>query len=186
MVEIKEIYKRIKKIYNIYFLKADLLLSIAISLTVILVLRSIWSYDMTEQWLSTNKNTIYSLIATISGTLLGFVITGVSIIIAFSGTSSEKYQFLRKNKVYPQVFKIFFSTIKYLAISTVLPVVGIIIDESWKTPSFISRYLHIESLDILIFYSVIIVVSASVSRIYRCLWILENIVELIISDEVKS
>jgi len=105
----------IKKLYNRNFLIAEFLLSIVIALFGILLITSVLTSETILNWISLNKKDIYPLIATIAGTLLGFIITGVSIIFAFS--ESEKLRLLKKSKQYTTIYEIYFSTIKFLVSS---------------------------------------------------------------------
>lgn len=149
------------KAYKRDFLKAEFLISVVVSVLIVGAMKYTWSSETIGYWLSTNKKDIYPLIATIGGTLLGFVITGVSIILAFS--ESEKLRLLKRSKQYETIFTIYFSTVRYLAITTVVAIFGMIIDDR---------------LSIGIFYLLIWSVIISSLRIWRCLWVLENIVEI--------
>lgn len=151
----------IKKVYKRRFLKMEFLISIVISVLIVCVMEYTWSSETIGHWISENEKDIYPLIATISGTLLGFVITGVSILLAFS--ESEKLKLLKRTKQYKTIFDVYFSTIKYLAVTTIIAIFGILINNR----------LAIVTLYILI-WSVII----SSLRVWRCLWILESIVEV--------
>lgn len=152
----------IKKLYNRNFLIAEFLLSIVITLFGILLITSVLTSETIQNWISLNKKDIYPLIATIAGTLLGFIITGVSIILAFS--ESEKLRLLKKSKQYTTIYEIYFSTIKFLALSTAIPIFGIIVNDKWA-----DYVLYI------LIWSIII----SSLRIWRCVWALENIIKLI-------
>lgn len=150
MVELSKIYKR-------NFLNLELGLSILLGLGAIWLL----SFVDLNSWLQTNRTTIYSLIATISTTLLGFVITGVSVLIAFS--ESEKLKLLRESAQFETIFIVYFSTIKFLAITALLSIFGIIFSTFFQN---------------LILYLVVWSIIISSLRIYRCLWVLENIVKI--------
>ncbi len=155
MVDVGKEYKR-------HFLFADLVVSVLISLIFIFSINFTWSSETIAAWISANKKEIYSLIATIGGTLLGFVITGVSIIIAFS--ESEKLRLLKQSKQYKTIYDVYFSTIRFLAITTVVPIIGIIINDGEA---------------VLILYFLIWSVLISSFRIWRCIWVLESIVEIL-------
>lgn len=156
----------IEKFYKRHFLLAELLLSIIFTILVLIIIQQLWSPEALEKWINTNKEDIYPLVATIGGTLLGFVITGVSIILAFS--ESEKLRLLKRSKQYKTIFTIYFSAIKYLAITTVVAVIGIAINDN---------------LAILMFYLLLWSVVISSLRIWRCIWILESIVKIISKSE---
>lgn len=151
----------IRGAYNRHFLDAELLLSGVICLFLIYSMNRTWSSLTIREWISANKREIYPLVATIAGTLLGFVITGVSIIIAFSG--SEKLALLRKSPHFKTMFTIYFSTMKLLAITTIIAVSGIVVDDKWA---------------IRIFYLMLWSVIISSFGIWRCFWVLENIAKI--------
>ena len=143
--------------YKRHFLGIELGISVFITLIIVWLL----SFIDLNTWLIINKTIIYSLIATISTTLLGFVITGISVLIAFS--ESEKLKLLRESAQFENLFKIYFSAIKYLAIAALISIFGIIFNDI--CPKYI-------------FYALIWAIIISSFRIYRCLWVLENIVKI--------
>ena len=149
------------KTYKRNFLSFEFLLSILYSGCIIILMNLFYDQSTILNWIKTSKSEIYPLIATIGGTLLGFVITGVSIIMAFS--ESEKLKPLRESKQYKTLFEVYFSTIKFLAITTILGIIGVIINAEYS---------------IIIFYLTIWSVIISFFRLWRCMWILENIVEI--------
>jgi hypothetical protein len=149
----------IRKQYNKNFLQMELILSILFAICVIYILNYLKSPDIIAYWLSQNKNNIYSLFASINGTMLGFVFTGMSIILVF--TESEKLRRLKRSKHYKTIFIIYFSTIKYLGLATAVPILGIIFNNEYN------MYL---------FYLIIWSIIISVLRIWRCMWVLESLI----------
>jgi hypothetical protein len=161
-------FERIYTIYKRHFIKLEFIISILITILLFFIIKYFWSPEDVRNWISQNKRDIYPLISTISGALLGFIITGVSIILAFS--ESEELKLLKQSKQYKTIFEIYFSTIKFLAITTIIPIVGIVINNKWM---------------ILLFYLFLWSLIISSLRIWRCLWILENIVEIIQGRNTK-
>ena len=157
-----EMNEELWKAYKRHFLLAELIISIIFTIILMCLVEIFWSQESLKNWITINRGTIYPLIATIGGTLLGFVITGVSIILAFS--ESEKLRLLKRSKQYKTIFTVYFSTIKYLAITTILAIIGLVVNDN---------------LSILLFYLLILSVTVSIFRIWRCLWILQSIVEII-------
>jgi len=151
-----------RKPYKRHFLLAELIISIIFTIGIMVLVHFLWSHELLKSWIITNRNTIYPLIATIGGTLLGFVITGVSIILAFS--ESEKLRLLKRSKQYKTIFTIYFSTIKYLAITTIIAIIGLVVNDDFS---------------VVIFYLLLWSVTISALRIWRCLWVLQSIVEII-------
>jgi hypothetical protein len=150
------------KTYKRNFLIGDLILAVTISMIFLAIFICQITPSEIEDWLSLNDEQIYPLIATIAGTLLGFVLTGISIIIAL--TESEKLKLLMESKHSKDIFTIYFSATKYLAVATVLAIIGLAIPDDYS----------------LLFFSIVFIfVMISIFRIWRCLWALENIVEII-------
>lgn len=143
-------------------LNAELGLAILISIIFLIFLPQLLGPTSLADWLSTIKTSLYPVIATISGALLGFVITGVSILIAFS--ESDRLRLLKKTKQFRNIFNVYFRAIYYLAITTIISVLGIIIDSN---------------LTVFIFYILLISSVVSLFGLYRCIRVLEKVVEIV-------
>lgn len=151
------------------FLFVELLLSLLITLILVLVSLVFGSKEDVLEWVLLKRSDFYPTIATIAGTLFGFVITGVSVILAFSNSKSKRIKMLKKSKHYETIFDIYFSTIRYLAFTTVIAIIGIMVIRSWVV--LISFFLLI--------WGVII----SSFRLWRCLWVLEKIIKISSKNE---
>lgn len=111
-----------------------------------------------------NRGQIYGTMASISGSLLGFVITAMSIVLGFS--SSERLTLLKKSDHYPQLWAVFTSTIKWLGATTILWLVALVLDtDSSPKP-------------MLLIACVTATIIAAL-RLIRCSWVLERIVEVL-------
>jgi len=115
-----------------------------------------------------NRGAIYGALASVFGSLLGFAITAVSIVIGFSG--HERLAVVRQSRHYKTIWKVFFSSIRTLGFATVIALVGLVIDRD-RTP-------HQSVVYLCTFASLL-----AVLRIARCAWVLENIVGLISSGQ---
>ena len=111
-----------------------------------------------------NRAAVYGAVASIFGSLLGFVITATSVVLGFS--VSEKLNVLRASTEYPKLWKTFSSTIWTLGITTLVALVCLLIDKD-KTP--------VELIVPVVFIFIII----SIFRIARTIWALENIILLV-------
>ena len=161
MIRNIEDQNRLVLFYKRNFMNIDMI--IAIISVVVLYYMSITLLNSTsiEQWILTIKTSLYPVIATISGALLGFVITGVSIIL-LAFTPSNKLTSLKKSSQYKNIFNVYFRAIYYLAITTIISVFGLIIT-TYNT-----------------FWFWILITSSTISLLglYRCIWILEKIVKI--------
>lgn len=150
--------------YEKQFMLYELIISIVLSIVIVKFILPIIFPETVESWLVTNKNDVYSLLASVAGTLLGFIITGVSVILAFS--ESEKLRLLKKSRHYKTIFVVYFSTIKWLALTTAVSIM-------WIFTDLFMLYS---------FYLLIFAIIITSLRMARCVWILEAIVEIVIRD----
>ncbi len=104
-------------------------------------------------------------LASIYGSLLGFVITALSIIIGYS--TNEKFEFLRKSKHYPTLWEVLISTIRALSAATVIMVISLVFDRD-SSPQY------------LIFCVCVFTILLSLFRLRSCIWVLENVILIII------
>ncbi len=80
----------------------------------------------TSSLLSGNRATLYGTVASISGSLLGFVITATSIVIGFSAT--DRLAVVRERKQYPMLWRTFSATIRALALTTIVALLCLLLD----------------------------------------------------------
>ena len=109
------------------------------------------------------KENIYPLSSIGAITLLGFIITGISILIAF--LEAPQMRLIKKSKQYTNLFKIYTSAIKHLGLLTIFSIIGILVDDP--------------TISVIIFYLVIFFIITSTLRTWRCLWVLEQFIRII-------
>lgn len=152
--------------YHNNFLRYELIISLVLGVLVICLIHNYWSEKDIQDWMLNNKAMFYSLLATISGTLLGFIITGISVIMSLS--ESPKLETAKKSTQFKKIFVVYFNTINYLAYTAILSIIGFLMNNE-----FINTYL---------LYVSIILVIISAFRVYRSIWVLKNMVDIIIPD----
>lgn len=108
------------------FLAYELILSIIIIVISWAAVNYFGKVGILSSMLNTIRLQLYGTIASVTGSLLGFVITGMSILLTMG--ESESIKMVKKSKHYPLIFKIYLNTSKYLALTTILGIVGLIID----------------------------------------------------------
>lgn len=111
-----------------------------------------------------NRGAIYGALASIFGSLLGFIIAAVSIALGFS--ASDKLTIVRESKFYLQLWGVFLSATRCLAMVTVASLVALIGDRDTAPIRWLT-------------YAVWVLTVLSVARISRCIWVLENIVKIV-------
>ena len=149
--------------YKKHFLLIEALVPLIITIIVYLIFSHYLTQDQIDILLSNVEEKTYPIISIGAITLLGFIITGISIMITFMETPSLKP--LKTSKQYSSLFKIYFSAIKHLAILTFVSGIGILINQNLISQIF--------------FYLAILFVLTSTLRIWRCLWVLEQFIEII-------
>lgn len=148
-----------KEVLEKYFLFFDLLIaSILFFLSRFLVYKFL-NYKI-ESFL-TNYDDVYSVLFTSGLTLLGFLITGISIIVGF--LMNDKLSKLRKTQHPKTIVQIYKSAIFW----TFLFIIG----------SFIGMF-QTKELDILLLV-ICFSIFITIIRIFRCIWILSKLVEIV-------
>lgn len=156
------IYKFYDEIKTYYWNNLKLS-NIIIAFLLILIIRQAVEFNFASELsiiISTNKSGIYTIIATTSGTLLGFIITSISIIVIFIG--SDKLKILIDAGFYDKLFGVYFDTIKFLAITTLIATIGMF-------------YFN----DIIYFYVVLFFVIISIFLFCACIWVLESLIKIL-------
>jgi hypothetical protein len=119
-----------------------------------------------DQLLSSNRAAVYTAIASILGALLGFVMTAISIVLAFS--AMERLEVLRQSPHYKTLWSVFTQTTWLLAAATGCALAALVFDRE-SAPCRIALYLC--ALTALL----------SAVRIARCVWVLEQLVTIIVN-----
>lgn len=109
------------------------------------------------------RQQLYGTMTSFFGSLLGFIIAGLSILITMG--DNEKINVLKMSIYYKQIFKSFIYASLYLALATIISLIGLIIDKD-TSPHLFYLYIFIWSLTI------------SFISIIRCIWILDKIIQL--------
>jgi hypothetical protein len=156
--------KRVHAFYNSNFLSIEFVICLLIS-----ALISIWGFKcngnvIVETYLGNSRNSLYSTMATMFGSLLGFNITALSIVIGY--TTDDRMKLVRESASYQQLWDIFTSTIKFLAITTVLSIIGLFFDKESCHNYFI-------------FYIMVFLTMVTCARLARSIWALEQIIKIL-------
>lgn len=155
---------QLPRFWRRHFLSVEFLLAVILAAAF-----SVWylRFDgaaATSAALQGNRATLYGTLASILGSLLGFVITATSIVLGFS--TSERLAVVRESTEYPTLWKTFSSTIWTLALSTIVSLLCLVFDRD-SSPS---RWFAIPFVFVLLL---------SLLRISRTIWVLERIIALV-------
>lgn len=144
-----------------------LLIEAVLPIFAVLVLYCIFTSYLDQTTLNNlilnTKDKMYPQILVGAITMLGFIITGVSILISF--TETPRLKLLKESKQYTTLFAIYFSTIKFLAVLAFITGIAMLISQIQVT--------------ILLFYFIILLVIIATMRIWRCIWVLEQFIEIL-------
>ncbi len=110
-----------------------------------------------------NKDAIYGTLTALFGTLLGFCITAVSVVLGY--VTSPRVAVMRESPRYQDLWGIFKSAIRVLGFSTVIALIGLFIDKGALWASYM-------------LYLVVFAGLLSAVRVARTIWVLEKIVQL--------
>lgn len=149
--------------WRTHFLHVEFVLAIVCVLTFISWAQLCGGGIIIEETLKGNRGAVYGALASIFGSLLGFSITAVSIVLGFSTT--ERLAVVRESKHYPTLWKVFTATIRTLGFATVVALLGLILDRD-SSPMKSVLYLTVFSTMLATF------------RLGRCVWVLENVITL--------
>lgn len=147
-----------------HFLILELLLAVALGSVV-----TVWGYhwggfEAIDGVLNHNRADVYGVLATIFGSLLGFVIVSISIVVGHAG--SDKLRIVRESPHYQTLWDVFIGTTRTLGIGTAVAFAGLIFDR----PDDPIRWL----LALNVFFVIL-----AAFRLARSVWILEYIVRIV-------
>lgn len=155
--------KRVISLYEKNFLHIEGILVVLVTAAIIFWCEKYNGKYVIQNFIGDRCSNIYSTLAGILGALLGFAITAESIVIGLSG--NDKLLILRKSKHYETLWKVFTKTIRWLGIATIMALVGILIDNN--------------GLFNIVFYIFTFFFLLSGVRLFRTIWVLENIIHLL-------
>ena len=160
-----------KRYWEAHFLILECSLSLILACVFFILSALVNKNIVVAQILDGNRTIIYSTLASIYGSLLGFLITTVSILIGYS--KSERLTLLTKSEHYGDLWKTFISTIKGLAFAVLLSIAGLIFDIDAK-PVWPIFYVNSWLALFLSF------------RMGRSIWIFENIMEIMMKKKDQN
>ncbi len=120
--------------------------------------------------LQSNRAALYGTIASIFGSLLGFVITATSVVLGLSG--SESLSVVRESAQYPMLWRTFSATIRALAGATLVALLCLLVDRDDAPVPWLVVLL-------------VLAVTFSMLRIARTIWVLEHIIVLVTKNGQK-
>ena len=158
---------KLKKYWEANFLKTELMLAILLAISFYLWAEFIDDRAFIVRFFSGNREAIYTALVALFGSLLGFSITAVSIVLGYA--NSEKLEIVRMSDHYMDLWNTFKSAILVLGMATMTTLLGLIFDTDISP---INSILYIN-----IYASIL-----SFFRIARCIWVLNYIIAIVTKE----
>ncbi len=152
--------------WKAHFLRAELILCVFLTIFLALWAEFFGGVNSIEQTLRGNRSAMYGTLASIFGSLLGFVITAVSIVLGYS--ANDRLAVVRDSEHYPLLWKTFTSAIRCLGVATLTALMGLMLDREVSSNRWV-------------FYLCVLTTLLAVARLARCVWVLDNVVKLVTS-----
>jgi hypothetical protein len=157
-------YRPISRFYGRNFLVFELLISMAITIALYMWVEKYGGKDVLSILLKDKRGAVYSVLIGVDGSLLGFVIATVAILLGFD--NHPRMTLLRESSHYKTLWKVFKSAMRYLAVGALVFLIGLLFDTdnvpNWK-----------------VFYACFFVLVISSWRVGRCIWVLHYIIKTI-------
>jgi hypothetical protein len=155
---------KFRKFWEAHFILLELLLALILCMILILWAELFGGKSFIESCLLNVRKELYAAIAAVFGSLLGYSITAVSIVIGYA--ANEKFLLIKNSKHYMDLWTIFTSSMKVFAATTLFALIGLLIDRD-------------NSPHVFIFYIIFFLVILSLFRISRCIWVLDKIIKIV-------
>jgi hypothetical protein len=156
--------KRLVNWWKVNFLFAEFWLSVVVAVAFTLWATVGGGSAHIDTLLKGSKGTVYATLASIFGSLLGFTITAVSIVLSFS--ANEKLGLVRNSAHYPTIWRTFIASIRALGVATLASLVGLVLDRD-NSP------IH------LVLYVAVWATTWAVLRLARTVWVFENVISIV-------
>ena len=134
------------------------------------VLVLVYGFEMEAtitKWLGADRSGLYQAIAAVAGSLLGFSITAVAIVIGFA--QSPQLAVVRRSNNYELLWQVFQSGIRWLGLTTALAIMALVVDRK-DEPHLLFA--------VVVFYSGMV----AAGRVARTIWILERTIAILVAN----
>jgi len=156
--------------YGKHFLGAEMAGAFAVSAAFVYWAEFAGGNAIVDGVLTGNRGAVYGALTSLFGTLLGFSIATVSIVLGF--INSERLEIVRNSTHYPTLWRIFNSANWVLGFATVFALAALVID----TDRLRIRWM---------LYANLVFLLLSMVRVARCVWVLEKVINLITAPSKK-
>lgn len=155
---------KLRSIWEANFLNIEFALASGCSLFFVAWSEYINNGVFLAQIFSDNRQVLYGALTALFGSMLGFIITATSIVLGYA--NNERLAIVRQSQHYADLWNVFKSAIRVLAFSTIISLIGLVLDKDFKPIN-------------IILYTNIFAATLAFLRIARCIWVLENIIAIV-------
>lgn len=160
--------KKEERGYRVLTQSGIFLLSSSILMALVLAL----DFDVTvERILLERRDGIYPAMLSLEGTLLGFVLAALTIVLGYS--QSGRLKLLHRSSHWSSIFHSYTDTLRWTSVATVVALLALLFDRDDSPFS---------SLAVLCFWAA----AFALFFIFRMLWITEKIVKLVILQRPRN
>jgi hypothetical protein len=149
-----------------HFLGAEGLLAIILTAVFVVWLEGFHGYRAVNIVLADRRGLLYSTLAMIDATLLGFVLATTAIVLGFAET--PRFELLRNSKQYPTLWKIFTASLRVLGLGTVAALTALLVDRDPLSANNNIAMTAVFATSLLAAF-----------RTARAVWALQNIVRIV-------
>ncbi len=159
--------KRVRDFWRKHFLGAELTLGVVVTAAFIGWAEWFGGLAELQVLLDGRRSVVYGAFAAIAGSLLGFVIATISIVLGLS--SSPRLKRVRDSKHYGTLWVVFTTSIKWMGLATLALLAGLLFDRE-QSPKWWLFYASAGS------------VLLALLRLWRCIWVLEQVIKVVSTD----
>jgi carbon starvation protein CstA len=152
------------------FLRVEFLFSVLLVVLLAWWLETQESAGLLQRFMDGDRGKVYSALSAIFGSLLGFVIAAVAIVIGHAG--SPRLAILHKAGQMETLWAVFTASMRALAGATIVAVVGLVFDTG--------REIRAPIVLLTVFSSVL-----ASFRVMRTIWVLENVIRIAAGSRPK-
>lgn len=155
---------RFRLAYRKHFLAAEFVLAVALTVAFALWLALCDGMNFLEPVLCERRTALYGTLAALFGSLLGFVLASVAIVLSLH--DNEKLSLIRNSRHYGALWQIFKASMRALASATVVSLAALLLDRQ-STPNPLVLVLLFGA------------VTLSALRLARVVWALEGLISVV-------
>jgi hypothetical protein len=163
--------KRLGEFWRKNFLGAELFLALVVTALFVVWAEWIGGSAELQGLLDGRRSTVYGAFAAIAGSLLGFVIATISIVLGLS--SSPRLKRVRDSAAYGTLWSVFTASIKSMGFATVALLAALLFDREGAPKLWL---LYVATGSVLLAFL----------RLWRCIWALEHVIKIVSSDKRDS